>query len=153
MTVRQIIKILRTVKPTCPSSLKGKLRIKELGTGIGRKAFRIADSPIVIKFPRGTEGRTQTRREIDTIRMIKTKKRFRTLRCYLPIVYYQNKKNAVIAMEFVRFDEYIAAPTIKKQFRKFFKKNSFTDIHDENVGFNLKNKIKVIDLGYIGVTL
>ena len=56
-------------------------------------------------------------------------------------------------MEFVRFDEYIAAPTIKKQFRKFFKKNSFTDIHDENVGFNLKNKIKVIDLGYIGVTL
>ena len=167
-----IIDTIKTHKPKTVYDLKElAIRVKPIGSGAYRKAYRIIDTDIVIKFPdsayleewEGGEDNAynecldHARQEIKVIRRIETVGKYKGLRPLLPNVYYTNMRHGVIAMEYCKPLRYSsknqAISSLISQFAYAIatgKDNKGWDDYDirrANIGINNNGAYKIIDLG------
>lgn len=130
------------------------MRLRLLGVGAYREAYRIVNADVVIKFPRSkttNEGRKHSQQEMARIKQLKENT---CLAEFLPEVLYYDKSTGVIAMrhysEFKGFEE--QADAMGRMIQKMMTRLSgvqCTDVHTENVrrGRGRQDCI-LIDLGF-----
>jgi hypothetical protein len=156
-------------KPFTPQGTMRKCNftLKFLGEGSYREVYHIVGTNWVIKFPLTEwdpaefsplvnwllKHRMHSRNEIDTYLEIKEKKKFKVLRKYLPKILWWEWHTGVIIQELCKELEGNVSNDILSRdlcllFKKYFKDP--TDIVVNNVGRDLKGKLKVIDMGLIG---
>lgn len=129
-------------------------RLRLLGVGVYREAYKVVDSDVVIKFPRSkttSEGKKHSQQEMTRIRSLREST---VLAPFLPEVLYYDKSAGVIAMRyygtFKGFEE--QADAMGRMIEKLVTRISGVrvyDIHTENVrrGRGRKDCV-LIDLGF-----
>lgn len=87
---------------------KGTIFTHYLGEGSFRKVYRINNLPLVVKFPTGEDGDSweenleHAQNEIDALNWVKSNKKFKEIRQYLPNLHYSNEDTGVMLL-----DEYV----------------------------------------------
>ena len=130
------------------------MKIRLLGVGAFREAYKVANCDVVIKFPRTkteSEGKKHSQEEMARIRRLRESS---VLVPFLPEVLYYDKSTGVIAMrfygEFRGFEE--QADAMGKMIQKLITRISgvkCTDVHTENVRRGRgRQDCVLIDLGY-----
>jgi hypothetical protein len=156
---------LRLIKKNRPKNLLDTsqlgLKLVHLGTGAFRSVYRIKGTDYVIKFL-VENNYLDTEHSRLEVRNIKRLQKFRSLRPYLPKIYYYDRKTGVIIMEYyTRYSRRKAKrpnPTrtygdtnweielIVNLIRQLTKVN-FVDICERNLGIDKNNVVKFLDVG------
>lgn len=148
---------MRENRPTSPSALRDLgLRLRELKPeGLFREVYQINSANVIVKFPKGLDGREHTRNEI---RKLLRLRKFSVLRDHLPRLYYYDSTHAVVVMEhYPRFErdgsitreenQILAMGKLISKLITRVTKIHVTDIHDDNVHSNRGDAV-IIDWGY-----
>lgn len=130
------------------------LKLRLLGTGAYREAFKVVNSDVVVKFPRSkttADGVKHSSQEITRLRRLRESE---TLRPFLPEVLYYDKAAGVVAMRYYEeFDDFEKqADAMGKMIQKLIHRISNVrcdDIHTENVRQGRgRLDVILIDLGF-----
>lgn len=155
ISLSQIVSKLRAVRPTRVGQLRAAgLKLKLLGVGAYREAFKVTNSDVVIKFPASkttSEGIKHSAMEIKRIRKLRESS---TLTPFLPEVIFYDRKAGVVAMRhYETFENFeLQADALGKMIGKMMSRISgmrCTDVHTENVRRGRgKLDAVLIDLGF-----
>lgn len=130
------------------------LKLKLLGCGAYREAFKVVNCDVVVKFPISKSTSQGVKHSQQEMRRIRRLRESNTLAPFLPEVLYYDKATGVIAMryypEFEDFEK--EADAMGKMIQKMIYRISgvkCTDVHTENVrrGRGRLDAI-LIDLGF-----
>jgi len=153
----KIIQRVKAARPTTETAFKGLgLRLQKVNpSGLFRRTYRILGHDLVVKFPKGAEGRQHTRAEV---RKIQRLSKWRCLADFLPKIHYCDSLNAIVVMDYypdfqetnhVTREENIILAMGKCISRLITRITGIhvSDIHDENV-HNKNGNAVIIDWGY-----
>lgn len=158
MAFERIIHEIKNIRPKRILDLRGKLSYRRIGSGACRTAYFVANC-VVVKFPEDRELEMEeclahAQKEICHIRKIKYSRKMKSLRQYVPKVYYMDYTNGVIVMERLRLlrkgrrrDTYVDMVIRKVENTPSF--SSENDIGPYNVGRDKNNKLKILDFGLL----
>ena len=157
---RRALRLIRKHHPaTLLETSQLCLRLVYHGEGAFRKAYRIAGTKLLIKFPQTADRKTtsygyttdrcHTRSEV---RKIKKLREFKSLRTHVPPVYYFNSRHGVMVTEFYPST---AGWRIENEMRVVFSHviKELTgvvleDLGDDNFKLNRRGELVFADLGY-----
>lgn len=157
MRKAKALKLIRKHAPSSPAAfVKLGFRLNYIGAGVFREVARIAGCDLVVKFPLDekdgpNEGIAHSLSEMKRIEKLS---RVPELKPHMPKVFYYDRKNGIIVMQF--YPELTPADAVEllgKVVRKLVAKVSdvaMTDIHDGNVRRKRKgwDQLVFTDLGY-----
>ena len=105
-TVEEVVKLFKKHNPATPEEARKLtgLKLKYLGEGCFRDAYRIKGTDLVVKFPLWGEyeGIDHSCSEIDTVKKVKRMAKYKPLRMFLPEFYYTDYGTGVIIMEYCK---------------------------------------------------
>lgn len=157
MRKAKALKLIRKHSPSNPVAfVKLGFRLNYLGAGVFREVARIAGCDLVVKFPLDeadgpAEGIAHSISEMSRIEKLS---RVPELKPHLPKVFYFDRKNGIIVMQFYpELKPNAAVELLGKILRKLVSrvaKVSMNDIHDGNVRRKRKGWEQLVftDLGY-----
>lgn len=151
-------KALRLIKKHRPATFLAAhelgLRMRHIGSGVFRKAYRIKDTDLVIKFIMEDGDEYHAREEIRNYKKLKTS---RTLRDCLPKLFYFDKKSGTSVWEFfpARVNKHDLSDKLSALVGELASEltgANFTDVHSDNIRAESSvwggyTKLKFIDLG------
>lgn len=152
MNIKQVLRLIQKHQPAEPSDFNriGVSLERGVKAGVFRDVRKIKGLPLVVKFPMGHSGKIHSTVEV---RKIKKISKIRSLRKYLPTVYYHDRKSGILVMSWHREfkDDKDAFNALGKMTTRALRQWSgvtVTDIHEGNVLQGKGNEIILVDLGY-----
>ena len=157
MRKAKALKLIRKHAPSSPAAfVKLGFRLNYIGAGLFREVARIAGCDLVVKFPlHETDGPAEgIAHSLSEMQRIEKLARVAELKPHLPKVFYYDKKNGIIVMQF--YPELKPADAVEllgkivKKLVSRVGRVAMSDIHDGNVRRKRKgwNQLTFIDLGY-----
>jgi hypothetical protein len=156
LTIKEIVRRLRSYKPVNRKSLHWELkrllgvRCKKIGQGLDRKVYEIVGYPLVVKIQMANSFADQTSAErYAHKRITSSKRKYRTIKKYMPKIYYANVKSGIILMRKyeVMWEKDVSDACF--EIENNLKKTDCgdTDLHQRNIGKDRFGNYKIIDLG------
>ena len=159
MRKAKALKLIRKHQPSNPAAfVKLGFRLNYIGAGVFREVARIAGCDLVVKFPlipegddEGPEGIAHSASEMQRIEKLA---RVAELKPHLPKVFYFDRKNGIIVMQFYpELKPDAAVELLGKIVKKLVSRVgrvAMSDIHDGNVRRKRKgwDQLVFTDLGY-----
>jgi hypothetical protein len=147
---KQTLQILKKLRPSCSTDLRGVLKYRYLDSGCFRSVYLLPDIDCVIKFP--IASKHHSRREVLISDKIRRRHSLRHLVRYIPKIHYADLKTGVVVMERlfpIKVKDRDSIDIIKSMFKDSLGCRYGGDIHWSNSGRNRRGQIKVLDLGLI----
>lgn len=156
-----ILKTIRRRRPVHALAFEEILGLDliHIGEGSFREVYNISGTRLVVKVPLNSAAMdfqtsiTHSRREIRRIRQVLRRKNLTHIRRYVPKVYYADYKNGIIVMEMLhrlgkvpRAAEDVIAHLLEDTFSCI---NNCSDASYDNLGYNGRGQIKVLDWGCV----
>ena len=133
-----IARIIRN-RPTTPEDCRtAGIKLRYLDEGVFRRVFKVSGCPLVIKFPLAGEFNDGVQHSISEVARIKRLGRVKELIPHLPKIFYHDRKNGVLVMQFYprpRDDAHtveLLGKIIKKLVSRIARVQ-MSDIHSDNV--------------------
>ncbi len=154
LTTYDISYILKHYRPKTLEEFKEfGLTLLSCGKGCSRDVYKLRGYNLVVKIPNGLVSSIRhSAQEMKAYHLIRTRKKYRELRKYLPKI-HQSTKDGVILMDYYKKCDY--GEKDSKEIRRirqisdylFPKNENGTDMYGENLGRDAKGRLHILDFG------
>lgn len=158
MTQDQAIKLLRKHRPKNERDLLAAgFTLSQIGNGAFRNAYSIHGANLVVKIPSGTgfsqEEKWHSHHEVLAVRRINRYDKYESLRPYMPVMHYYNKKSGLIVFERYKKASWrkvkIFAKELNKTAAKLMGVGTCDIDNSGNIGVDKQGNYKLLDLGCV----